>query len=113
VKKKDFTPEFVEKKVLQYLMNQDFPHDELSEIGAKVYIDGLSDVELNSVKESDSSFIVDGQGSLEVSTDKGEGDVDSDTYPIEFIYEFDEDGRITKRIKREIDTSSFFEGGPV
>jgi hypothetical protein len=47
VKKKDFTPEFVQKKVLDYLMNRDFPHDELSEIGSKVYIDDLSDVELN------------------------------------------------------------------
>jgi hypothetical protein len=65
------------------------------------------------VKESGSSFIFDGQGTLEVSTDKGEGDVDSDSYPIKFTYEFDEDGKITRQMHREIDTSSFFEGGPV
>jgi len=98
--------------VQDYLMNRDFPHDELSEIGSKVYIDWLSNVEINSVKESDSSFIVDGQGTLETSTDMGEGDSMSDDYPIKFTYEFDEDGRITRQIHREIDTSSFFEGGP-
>lgn len=110
MKKKDFTPEFVRSKLLDYLINQHFPHDELDEIGSKVYITSLSDVELGSVKESDSNFIIDGSATLETDTDVDDGEFWPGSYPMEFSYEFDEDGRIVREHFRNIDTSSFFAG---
>jgi hypothetical protein len=46
---------------------------------------------------------------LETETDMGEGDTSDGAYPMKFVYEFDEDGKIIKQVKRKIDTSSFFE----
>jgi hypothetical protein len=110
MKKNDFTPEFVRDKLIDYNVNQNFPHDELDEIGSKVYIDNICDVEIHSVREADSNFIVDGAATLETETDLGEGDAWSDNYPMEFSYEFDENGAIVRQLIQTIDTSSFFAG---
>ncbi len=109
-KKKDFTPEYVQETVFDYITEVDFPDDELSEIGSRVRIADFSNVELNSVKESGTSFIVDGNGTVETSTDTGEGDSLSGSYPMKFVYEYDEDGKIINQVKRHIDTSRFFAG---
>jgi hypothetical protein len=110
MKKKEFTPEFVRDKLIDYNVNQNFPHDELDEIGSKVYIDNICDVEIHSVREVDSNFIVDGAATLETETDLGEGDAWSDNYPMDFSYEFDENGAIVRQHIQTIDTSSFFAG---
>jgi hypothetical protein len=110
MKKKDFTDEFVAPKVEDYLMNHDFPHDELDEIGFKVFLDSVIDVEIDSVTSSRENFIVKGTANIETETDMGDGDLMYGTYPMSFAYEFDEDGNIIEQLKRHIDTSSFFEG---
>jgi hypothetical protein len=109
--KDDFTPDAIHRELLDYTINYNFPADELSEIGSRVYITGISDIEISSVTEDDSHFVVHGSATLEVDTDLGEGDKWSDGYPMQFSYEFDEDGKIVGQRDRSIDTSSFFEGG--
>ena len=110
MKKKDFTSEFVGDALVGHFLNQ-FPHDELDDIGSRVAITDICDVELNSVERSGSNFIVDGTATVETETDLGEGDAWNDSYPMSFSYEFDEDGRIERERNRHIDTSSFF-GNP-
>jgi hypothetical protein len=110
MKKKDFTPESIYDELLDYVINQNFPDDELNEIGSHVSITDLADIEISSVKKLDSNFIVDGSATLEVETDMGEGDTASSSYPMTFSYEFDEDGKIVEQHSRHIDTSSFFAG---
>jgi hypothetical protein len=108
--KDDFTPDFIRHEVTKHVFDN-YPEDEMDEIGGKhVLIDGVSDIEVDSVTESADGFVVDGTASLEVSTDLGDGDGFSDTYPMAFSFEFDEDGKIVRQLKREIDTSSFFYG---
>jgi hypothetical protein len=104
----DFTEMFVQKKLLNYLVNENFPADELSEIGSKVYIQDLSDVEISSVTKDGDNFVVDGTAGLETVTDMGEGDKLEDSYPLTFSIEFDGDGKIVRQHKSLIDTSSFF-----
>ncbi len=110
MKKKDFTPESIYDELLDYVVNQNFPDDELNEIGSHVSITDLADIEISSVKKLGSNFIVDGSATLEVETDMGEGDTASSSYPMTFSYEFDEDGKIVEQHSRHIDTSSFFAG---
>lgn len=109
MEKTDFTPEYVYEQVLDHVINHDFPDDELSEIGSKVMITDLADLEINSVTKKGDSFIVDGQCTLETETDMGEGDTSDGAYPMAFVYEFDNEGKIGRRVRRKIDTSSFFE----
>jgi hypothetical protein len=109
LKKTDFTPEYVYEKLLEYVINHDFPDDELSEIGSKVMITDLADLEINSVKKERDSFIVDGQCTLETETDMGEGDTSDGAYPMTFVYEFDNEGKIVRQVRRQINTSKFFE----
>jgi hypothetical protein len=110
MKKRDFTPEFIRSILLDYNINQHFPHDELDEIGSKVYITGISDLEIDSVKDFESNFIVEGHATLEIDTDIEDGEFRSDSYPMAFTYEFDEDGKIVQQLFQNIDTSSFFAG---
>ena len=110
MKKKDFTPEFIKSKLLDYNINQHFPHDELDDIGSKVYITGVSDVEIGALNEFGTNFIVEGCAMLEIDTDIDDGEFRSDSYPMEFTYEFDEDGNVVRQLFQNIDTSSFFAG---
>lgn len=110
MKKKDFTPESIHDELLDYTIEQNFPHDALIEIGSNVRIEGLSDIQVDAVKKSGSNFVVDGRAMVETETDLGEGDSWSESYPMKFSYEFDEDGKIVKQRRRQIDTSSFFAG---
>jgi hypothetical protein len=107
MKKKDFTAEHVGPEVFEYITNQEFPHDALDEIGSKVFITDLADVEIKSVKQS-GNFIVDGSGTVEIEADRGEGDTFEKGFPTKFRYEFDEDGKIVRQHKFSIDTSSYF-----
>jgi hypothetical protein len=110
MKKNDFTPEAIYDELLNHIVNQDFPNDELDEIGSHVSITDLADIEISSVKKAGSNFIVNGNAMLEVETDMGEGDTASDSYPMTFSYEFDADGKIVAQHSRHIDTSAFFAG---
>ena len=67
--KDDFTADAIRYELLDYVVNQDFPADELYEIGSHVYITGISDIEISSVTEDDSHFVVEGTATLEVDTD--------------------------------------------
>jgi hypothetical protein len=109
MKKKDFTPQFVRDAIYDYLVNQDFPN-ELYDVGSKIYITGLADLEISSVRTSGPNFVVDGTGTVELETDMGEGDTASDGYPLRFSYEFGTNGEIVAQRSRYIDTSSFFAG---
>lgn len=109
MKKRDFTPEFIKDEIYDYIVNQDFP-DELYDVGSRISITDLADIEIRSVNKSESNFIVDGSATLEIETDMGEGDTSSHDYPMTFSYEFDEDGKIVEQRSRHIDTSSFFAG---
>src|SRR5258708_15137389 len=104
--KKDFTPEFIQDKIFDFIVNQDFP-DELYEVGSRISITDLVDVEISSITKSESNFIVNGSATVETETDMGEGDTSSGDYPMTFSYEFDEDGEIEEQRRRRIDTSSF------
>jgi hypothetical protein len=108
--KEDFTADAMYDELLDYTVNRHPPDDQLSEIGSKVYITNIADIEISSVTEEDSHFIVDGNATLEVDTDLGEGDSWSDGYPMTFSYECDADGKIVGQRSRFIDTSSFFAG---
>lgn len=108
--KEDFTADAIYDELSDYTVNRHPPDDELSEIGSQVYITNIADIEISSVTEEDSHFIVDGSATLEVDTDLGEGDSWSDGYPMTFSYEFDADGKIIGQRSRFIDTSSFFAG---
>jgi hypothetical protein len=108
MKKKHFTPESIYDELLDYVVNQNFPDDELNEIGSHVSITDIAGIEIRSVKASGSNFIVDGSATLEVETDMGEGDTSSSSYPMTFSYEVDGDGKIVEQHSRHIDTSSFF-----
>ena len=110
MKKADFTPDAIYDELLDHTVNRHPPDDELSEIGWRVYITNLADIEVISVTKRGSYFIVKGSATLEVDTDLGEGDSWSDSYPMTFTYEFDEDGKIVTQLHRSIDTSSFFAG---
>jgi hypothetical protein len=111
MKKKDFTADAVYDELLDYTLNQNYPDGELDEIGGShVSVDGITDVEIVSVKKSGSNFIVKGSATLEVTTNLGEGDTFCDCYPMTFSYAFDEDGKILGQRSRHIDTSSFFAG---
>ena len=107
--KRDFTPEFIKDKIYDYIVNQDFP-DELYDVGSRISITDLVDVEIGSITKSELNSIVDGSATVEIETDMGEGDTSSGDYPMTFSYEFDEDGKIEEQRRRRIDTSSFFAG---
>ena len=108
--KEDFTADAIHRELLDYTVNRHPPDDELSEIGSRVYITNIADIEISNVTEEDSHFIVDGSATLEVDTDLGEGDMWSDGYPMTFSCEFDAEGNIVSQRSRFIDTSSFFAG---
>lgn len=111
MRKEDFTPDTIYKELFAYTLHRNYPNDEMNEIGGShVSIEGLVEIEIDSVKESGTEFVVDGSASLEITTDLGEGDVYPDTYPMTFSYVFDSNGKIVKQLSREIDTSSFFAG---
>jgi hypothetical protein len=110
MKKDDFTPDAIQDELIDHTINHDFPADELSEIGSHVYITGIGDIDVTDVVQNDSNFIVEGAATLHVDTDLGEGDKWSDYYPMQFKYEFDDEGKIVRLIDRSIDTSSFFAG---
>jgi hypothetical protein len=111
MKKKDFTGDAIREEIEDYLLNQNFPDDELLEIGGShVSLDGVHNVEIDSVKKSGDNFIVSGSASLDVCTDLGEGDGFDDSYPMTFSFEFDDSGKIVAQLRRHIDTSSFFAG---
>jgi Predicted pPIWI-associating nuclease len=112
MKAKDFTPEFVRPKLSNYVINQNFP-EELYEIGNKVYITSVSNVELEPVETIEGNFRVEGTATLETQTDMGEGDSMDGSYPMTFSLDFDSDGIIVRGNKIEVDTDSFFEGGPI
>jgi Predicted pPIWI-associating nuclease len=108
MKKEDFTPEFVTPVLANYIINQNFPQ-ELYEIGSKVYITGVSTVELEPVKEIGGKFRVEGTADVGTQTDMGEGDSSESDYPMSFSLDFDGGGNIVHRHTLKIDTSSFFE----
>jgi hypothetical protein len=108
--KEDFTSDAIHDELLDYTVNRHPPDDELSEIGSRVYITNIADIEVTNVTEENSNFIVDGNATLEVDTDLGEGDSWSDSYPMTFSCEFDDEGKIVGQRSRFIDTSSFFAG---
>jgi len=109
--KEDFTPHAVYHELLGYTLQQDYPDDELNEIGGPhVSVEDIADIEIESVTESDSGFIVKGNATLEITTDLDDGDMFSDGYPMTFSYEFNDDGKIVRQLSRNIDTSSFFAG---
>ncbi len=109
--KDDFTSHAIYHELLGYTLQQDYPDDELNEIGGShVSVDDIADVEIDSVRESGSDFIVEGSATLEITTDLDDGDMFSDGYPMTFSYEFNGDGKIVRRLRRNIDTSSFFAG---
>ena len=109
--KEDFTPHAVYHELLGYTIQQDYPDDELNEIGGPhVSVEDIADIEIESVTESDSGFIVKGNATLEITTDLDDGDMFSDGYPMTFSYEFNDDGKIVRQLSRNIDTSSFFAG---
>src|SRR5258708_2560500 len=111
MKKNDFTPDAIREELMDYTFNHNSPDDELSEIGGgRVSVDGIVDIQIESVKKSGDNFIVVGNAMLETSTDLGEGDGFSDSYPMTFSFEFDENGKIVAQLSRHIDTSSFFAG---
>jgi hypothetical protein len=59
--KDNFTPDAVYRELLHYTLHKDHPDDELNEIGGSpVSIDGIADIEIESVTESESGFIVKG-----------------------------------------------------
>jgi hypothetical protein len=108
-KKKIFNPEDIKDEVEDYVFNQDPPYDELDEIGGShMTMTDISDIEIIHQRESGDNFIVDGQGTLELTRDMGEGDSSDEAYPITFSFEFDADGKIVKQLRRHVDTSSFF-----
>lgn len=109
---KDFTPEFVRPKLSNYVINENFP-EELHDIGSKVYITSVGNVELEHVKKIDGNFRVEGSATLETETDMGEGDSMKGSYPLTFSLDFDSDGKIVRGDRIEVDTTSFFEGGPI
>jgi hypothetical protein len=108
--KEDFTADAIHDELSDYTLNRNPPDMELSEIGSRVYITDIADIEISTVSEEDSHFIVDGSATLEVDTDLGDGDSWSDGYPMTFSYEFDAEGKIASQRSRFIDTSSFFAG---
>lgn len=111
MKKEDFTPEAIHNELLDYTINQNYPDDEMNEIGAQhVSIEDIVGIELDPVRKSRGNFIVTGTALLDVYTSLGDGDGFSDQYPMTFSYEFDSDGKIVKQLGRKIDTSSFFAG---
>jgi hypothetical protein len=113
-KKKTFKPEDIKEEIEDYVFNRDPPYDELDEIGgSRMVMTDISDIEILRQKSSGDNVIIDGQGSLEVTTDMGEGDSSDDAYPITFSYEFDADGKIVSQLKRHVDTSSFFAGSDI
>lgn len=107
MKKKDFTPEFVRKKLFNYVVNENFP-SELYEIGGKVYITDVTEVVVESVKRQEDNWLVAGTASVETETDMGEGDTMDGSYPMSFGLEFDDDGKIVGAESLEVDNSSFF-----
>jgi hypothetical protein len=74
MKAKDFTEEFVTPKLSDYVTNQNFP-DDLYDIGSKVYINDVENVEIKrETRTTDGTFEVSGKATVETSTDTGEGD---------------------------------------
>jgi hypothetical protein len=110
-KKKSFKPEDIYDELVDYAFNQDPPYDELDEIGGShITMTDISDIEITRQRKSGDNFIVDGTGTLEITTDMGDGDSSDDAYPMTFSYEFDADGKIVNQLRRHVDTSSFFAG---
>jgi hypothetical protein len=110
-KKTSFKPEDIYEELLDYTFNQDPPYDDLDEVGgSRMTMTDISDIEIIRQRRSGENVILDGTGTLEVTTDMGEGDTSSDAYPMRFSYEFDADGKIVHQLNRHIDTSSFFAG---
>jgi hypothetical protein len=107
MKAKDFTEEFVFPKLSDYVTNQNFP-DDLYDIGSKVYIEDVNNVEIKSVtRTTDGNFEVSGKATVETSTDTGEGASFDGSYPLTFTLDFNDEGEIEKgRVK--VDTSSFY-----
>jgi hypothetical protein len=113
-KKKIFKPEDIKEEIEDYVFNRDPPYDELDEVGGPhMVMTDISDIEILRQKSSGDNVIIDGQGTLEVTTDMGDGDSSDDAYPITFSYEFDKDGTIVSQLKRHVDTSSFFAGSDI
>src|SRR3984885_9529018 len=113
-KKTIFKPEDIKEEIEDYVFNRDPPYDELDEIGGShMVMTDISDIEILRQKSSGDNVIVDGQGTLEVTTDMGDGDSSDDAYPITFSFEFDPDGNIVNQLKRHVDTSSFFAGSDI
>jgi len=110
-KKKVFKPEDIKEEIEDFVFNRDPPYDELDEVGGpRMVMTDISDIEILRQKSSGGNYIIDGQGTLEVTTDMGDGDSRDDAYPITFSYEFDADAKIVSQLKRHVDTSSFFAG---
>jgi hypothetical protein len=110
-KKKSLKPEDIKDELVDYIFNQDPPYDELDEVGgSRMTMTDISDIEITRQRKSGENFIVDGTGTLEVTTDMGEGDSSDDAYPMTFSYEFDADRKIVNQLSRHVDTSSFFAG---
>ena len=110
-KKKIFKPEDIKEEIEDYVFNRDPPYDELDEVGgSRMVMTDIADIEILRQKSSGDNFIIDGQGTLEVTVDMGDGDSSDDEYPITFSYEFDPEGNIVTQLKRHVDTSSFFAG---
>jgi hypothetical protein len=110
-KKKNFKPEDIKDEVEDYIFNQDPPYDELDEIGGShITMTDISDIEITRQRTSGANFVIDGTGTLEITTDMGDGGSSDDAYPIAFSYEFDPHGKIVKQLRRHVDTSSFFAG---
>jgi GGDEF domain-containing protein len=110
-KKKIFKPDDIKEEIEDYVFNRDPPYDELDEVGGPhIVMTDISDIEILRQESSGDNVIIDGQGTLELTTDMGDGDSSDDAYPITFSYEFDADGKIVSQLKRHVDTSSFFAG---
>ncbi len=109
--KNEFTEDAIHGELLDYTVNRHYPHDALDDVGGKyVVIEDVDGIEIDTVEESGSTFIVKGSATIEISTNYGDGESFPDSYPMKFSYEFDEDGKIVRQLSREIDTSSFFYG---
>src|SRR5580700_2660285 len=110
MKAKDFTPDFVRPKLSNYVINENFP-EELYEIGSKVYITSVDNVELEHATRVGENFLVEGTATLATETDMGEGDSMDGSYPMTFKLHFDGDGKIVYCESIKVDNSSFFVGG--
>jgi predicted pPIWI-associating nuclease len=107
---KKISPEDLHDDFLDYMINQEFPEDLLS-LASHVYIEGLSDLEIDNVTENSDEREVEGSGTVDVKLEYGGGEsrdgIESRTsLPFDFKLLLDSANKIhSARIN--VNTSSF------